>query len=406
MRSPIVAATIVACLACADARDSASIVDSLAALDDAELIRISASELESVPVIPWSETLRLGDAAGANAYPFGQVSSVVAMDSGEIVVFDAGNSEVVLFDSTGNFIRKFGRAGNGPGEFADAAGGALAVAADTIFIMPIGSFHAFSRDGTHYYTAAVDSVRPNEPRRVANSLVNTTAGLMVARIESPRVVTADGESRTDTVRVQIRSATDGYFTRPGLTFPLATSYQFGGWYTHMLFSTLPAYAIARNGRVFYARGQNYIVEVVAPDGSIESRIVGDIPRPRVAKAEYEEQLQKLKEAIAGAPRPHSETPMPLPDPAKIPRAELRSLTGRIIVGDGDTILVERPDLSSLTRKPTDESIWDIIRVDHGIVGRFAMPGGWFTPNDFRGGKVYGILRRDTGEQVVVRYEGG
>jgi len=70
--------------------------------------------LDSVP------DLEIGTIAGEEPYQFSNISSVVAMPDGDIVVVDRGSLEARWFDGRGTFLRAVGGPGRGPGEFVRA----------------------------------------------------------------------------------------------------------------------------------------------------------------------------------------------------------------------------------------------------------------------------------------------
>jgi len=74
--------------------------------------------------LPWVldtvPDLEIGTVAGEEPYQFSNISSVVGMPDGEIVVVDQGSLDVRWFDDRGTFLRSVGGEGRGPGEFVRA----------------------------------------------------------------------------------------------------------------------------------------------------------------------------------------------------------------------------------------------------------------------------------------------
>lgn len=74
--------------------------------------------------LPWVfdtvPDLEIGTIAGEEPYQFSDITSVVAIPDGEIVVVDQGSLDIRWFDGRGTFLRAVGGAGQGPGEFVRA----------------------------------------------------------------------------------------------------------------------------------------------------------------------------------------------------------------------------------------------------------------------------------------------
>jgi len=62
-------------------------------------------------------TLEIGLVEGDEDYLFQDVTSVVRLASGNLVVADGGSSELALYAPDGSFVRRWGGRGEGPGEF-------------------------------------------------------------------------------------------------------------------------------------------------------------------------------------------------------------------------------------------------------------------------------------------------
>ena len=62
-------------------------------------------------------TLEIGMVEGDENYLFQEITSVVRLASGNLVVADGGSSELALYAPDGSFVRRWGGQGEGPGEF-------------------------------------------------------------------------------------------------------------------------------------------------------------------------------------------------------------------------------------------------------------------------------------------------
>lgn len=62
-------------------------------------------------------TLEIGVVEGDENYAFQDVTSVLRLASGNLVVADRGASDLSLYDASGAFVRRWGGRGEGPGEF-------------------------------------------------------------------------------------------------------------------------------------------------------------------------------------------------------------------------------------------------------------------------------------------------
>jgi hypothetical protein len=112
---------------------------SLATRDSAGVAIIESSTPEWADHPPWrlggQPRLTIGTAEGAEEYQLSWIWDAIRLESGVIVIANAGSQELRFYDSVGTFIRSAGRKGQGPGEFGPYAdlrmwrlpGGALAV---------------------------------------------------------------------------------------------------------------------------------------------------------------------------------------------------------------------------------------------------------------------------------------
>lgn len=70
---------------------------------------------------PWTvseaPTLRIGEAAGDEAYTLYNVRAAVRLRDGRIAVVNSGTAQVRIYDETGRHVADLGRRGEGPGEF-------------------------------------------------------------------------------------------------------------------------------------------------------------------------------------------------------------------------------------------------------------------------------------------------
>jgi hypothetical protein len=107
--------------------------------DSAGLAIIESSSPEWAEHPPWrlgaEPRLTIGTAEGSEEYQLNWIWDAIRLQSGVIVIGNAGSQELRFYDSMGTFIRSAGRKGEGPGEFGPYAdlrmwrlpGGVLAV---------------------------------------------------------------------------------------------------------------------------------------------------------------------------------------------------------------------------------------------------------------------------------------
>ena len=370
----------------------------------ADTVRIPTEALLHPLTIILADRFELSGHSDSMSGGFTDVSDLDVTDNGNVVVLEARQSRVYIYDSLGKSLRKFGRAGGGPGEFQTTAILSLAVTSDTIFVLE-RALHAFSHDGKLFYDALVDSVGPGEPRRRVENLEHTRNGLVVVRTHTVLTPTREAHSQVDTSVVQARIESNGFFARPGLAFDGVEAFRFGKVYARKMFGGAPSLAVSRDGRLFYSRGGSFEIQVIGSNGTPLAEIISDVPRPRITASEMRAALvarQRMYDSVVKVSAGSFGSFPPL-DQSRLPREEFRVLIGQIISGSGDSLLVERPDLSSLERGPQDSTVWALIDASTGgVLGQLNKPAG-FVPRVLRNGRIYGLTRDSLGVPSVVWY---
>ncbi len=247
--------------------------------------------------------VRIGEVDGEDPYVFGRVAGVTVGEDGRIYVGDTQALEVRVFSPGGEFLTRFGREGEGPGEFTNISGvgrapEGIAVldgrqARVTVFrpdgevvrtirlerrymVFEYGALMRFDREGRFYDRA-----------RLSSAPMIDSAGVVV--------YSSKGEP-VDTVQVAVIEQDHLVVERggvPRMSFPRP-------------FTARPSLTVGPDGRIYFARGGDYRVTVLSPEGDT-IRVVRRPVEPRpVTAAERDSALEVVEgryRDAAGEPPP-------------------------------------------------------------------------------------------------------
>lgn len=101
-------------------------------------------------------TLEIGVLEGDERYTFQNVTSVVPMASGALVVSDAGAAELMRYSADGTFERRWGGRGGGPGEFG-ALGRAYPWSGDSVAALDQNNGRLSVFDGAGEFARQLDA---------------------------------------------------------------------------------------------------------------------------------------------------------------------------------------------------------------------------------------------------------
>lgn len=253
--------------------------------------------------VPADSGLIIGQTEGPEAYSFGRISGLTVGEDRRIYVGDTQALEVRVFSPDGTFQTRFGREGAGPGEFTNISG--LGHAPDGIAVLDgdQGRVSVFSPDGE-----LLRSFRIQRPYRIYEQFAVMgfdgegrffdRARLSAAPgVDSMGVIvySSDGEV-SDTILVAVIEEDPLVVERDGvriMSFPRPLAPR-------------PSLAIGPGGTIHFARGDEYRVVVLSPEGDSVRVLRRDLqPRP-VSTGERDSamaMIDDLYRQAAGTPAP-------------------------------------------------------------------------------------------------------
>lgn len=317
------------------------------------------------------DSLRLGTVDVQDEYIFASVGDVVIAPNGDIFVFDGIMSHVLRFDKRGRLLGSIGRSGQGPGEFQRPKG--LALATDTLFVLAGVYLHAFTHGGEVLYAERIDEYRSG--LTPLHDIAWTPDGLLgFRRTHSDSV--SDGEEYTDSIIVELRTPTSGELLPTTIALPGRTSHRRGELYVIELFDGMGEYAVGLNGKLIYSHGDEYVLDILEPDGDRIRRVRGAVDLKPVDRSDHREFIRRAVDSHISFPGAPAAPTVGLME--SVPHSPHRAPLGRILAGRDGRALVERPDLAA--RHPIipnpDETIWDLVDLEGSFVGRLTLPAWW------------------------------
>lgn len=233
----------------------------------------------------------IGRMDGAEEEVFGAVTGVVVDADGRIWVADGQASEIRVFGPEGTFLRRVGRAGEGPGEFRNISG--LALAPDGVGALDgqLGRVTVFRPDGgvarTFRLERAYMVLEQGAPMAFDDEGRFFDRARLSLRpfVDSVGVITySPAGEPADTALLGVVLQDDIPVERDGR---LVMSFR-------RPFAPNPSLAIGRDGRIHFARGDAYRIDVVGPAGDTLLVIRrGIAPRP-VGDEERQAALERVR----------------------------------------------------------------------------------------------------------------
>jgi hypothetical protein len=352
---------------------------------------ISATELDTAPMIIPRTALSLdGGEPG-----FVRVSGI-ALDPSGVYVVDSVLHEVVVFCPDGTETRRFGGMGDGPGEFRRPVG--IAILRDTLYVVDARGLNLFTTEGTYIVRYPLNILQVGGAQSfhpAPLSLASDSSGLVISfrvlnastmrngsRSVSIHRLDADGTVREAVAEIRSAQLTKLKNGIEGLPF----------------FSTQRTFAVAPEGRIAVTHQDGVHVDVLTPDGSVQTRLRFDVTRREPSVADVDTVVFRTTRSIddAGLPGP-SERAM-----RRHPRSKYRAIVGPTLAGPGGLLMVKREDLSPIDTWAQDSATWDLIRIDGTVRGRVKLPAG-FRPLVLTSAAATGVITDQQGVQSVVQF---
>jgi hypothetical protein len=324
----------------------------------------------------------IGLVDGPEEYTFGQVAALVIGQDGRIYVGDAQANEVRVFSADGAFVDRFGRAGEGPGEFRNISGLSRAPEGIAVLDGRLARVTVFRPDGSVARSFRLERPYMRMEHRALmrfdrqGRFYDRTALAMQPMVDDAGIVVYhSGGSPVDTVRVAVIEQDHLVVERNGL--PIMSFAR--------PFAPQPSMAVGPDGRIYFARGDDYRITVRAPGGDtlhvIRRRVQ---PRP-VPTQEREAALTLVRERF------HESGAQP---PARIDLPDTKPVIADLVVDDPGNLWV-------LTHGDPDWSHfeWAIHEPGGRYLGAVAMPR--MRVMHIGADRVAGVTTDELGVQRVV-----
>jgi hypothetical protein len=352
-----------------------------------------------------TEELRIGTVAGQPEYQFGQLTYLDVAEDGTIYVMDMQARAVRAYDAQGTYLRTVGRPGSGPGElsqqapfvFVDGEGGLVVPDLGNLRVnrygndgAPAGSFPLQMQAG-----APTRWMMDGSGRLMAQLRGLDVPGMAALAEGDPIVVYDTTGAVTDTVAILPKGQ-----MLEGLTEER---------FSITLFAPEPVWDLAPDGSVVYGMNDEYRILVNGPDGSLQRIISRAVARKPVEEADRNAILRLLRQQYEqfGIPPAQAEQIM-----AGIGFAPYYPAFGQILVGPGETILVQRirsaRDMAAAAGEgvefdPQDMGSpeWEVLDAEGRYLGVVTLPDR-FNPLKVRGDELFGIWRNELDVQYVMR----
>lgn len=389
--------------ACAEADDRGA---TAMVRDSAGITIVENASPDEVPVYAVSRPVfAVGEIAGAEEYELHEVTGVVRLSDGSVVVA-TGGSEIRWFDEAGVFRRRVGREGDGPGEFRRIRY-LRALPSDSLLVFDSNSRRVtvLAPDGAFVGSETI-GIHDEQPVTVAGALLDGTL-LTRTVMETPPV-------STPLYRVRMTFAV----SRDGTVQPLGTYLGpeaalhvdgSGGGIGSVFISVLPfarsVHAAAGPNHFFVGSSDTWQIDVWDAEGRLVRIIRVAIPvapvTDEVRQAYIAGELERRRLAAEARGQPFQEPAVRQQLNAEPHAPALPAFGGLLATADGG---FWARDFTMRDAGPVQES-WTIFDADGRLTARIHMPTA-FTPLHVDGTLVLGVYRDSLDVPYVHAYTFG
>ncbi|MGH7460933.1 MAG: hypothetical protein ACREMA_07885 [Longimicrobiales bacterium] len=288
---------------------------------------------------------------------------------------DRGNNIVRRFDVNGDVRLVIGRPQERRLVFRQPWD--VAAARDSILILDIAATAAGTILKLHLLTSSglprgsVEE-RSGDNRRLGwppRDFVATDRGWLLAKVIPAQTVREPRKGPfIDTVRVFSVEPSTFRLTK-FIDIPVVARYSIGATVASRFMELHPSYAIASDGRIYLNTAGGFVIDVLSRTGRAERRVFGAVDRISVTDADLRAYLAttQAQQTTTQARAAWVEHGMWLG------RAAHRPVIGSMVASRGGRVFVRRLDVESQTAG--NETVWDLINIEDGIVGRLKLPQG-------------------------------
>lgn len=342
--------------------------------------------------------LTIGGIDGPSEGTFGDISGVAVHDDGTIYVLDAMAHKAKVYDASGRFLRSFGGEGDGPGEFRSLA--QIAIRGDTVAVYDDRARRLTVLD---HHGDLIETRAWQVPGWFTFGLEpfgNQAYILALSAMYSASPQPDDGKARLllyrrdgrTPVTLLVTEGADELVERNGDVLTAADT----------PFGRRPVWAVARDGRIAFGRGESYELTVyrIQEDRSGASlRRVGSVSRDLPNRRVQDEDVRRFQARL-----------LENDDlPERLRRAHARLLDAydvpdtwpayrKALFDDRGALWVERvwPTVTE-TR-----SVWDVFDREGSLTGSVTLEGD-VDVQAIVGPYMYGVTRDSLGVAYLKRF---
>jgi hypothetical protein len=339
-----------------------------------------------------TEELRIGKVEGGPEYQFGDLGGVVADSHGRIYALDVMAQEVRVYSPEGTFLHILGGPGSGPGELRGAV--ALFMGpGDTLLVQDNRAFriNRYAPDGTTAggYRIPLDERHPQAFRA-------TESGMIAEQFQYPD---SPGQREPEVpMDAIVRETTGGIVSDTLLSYPSLAARGV------QIYAPEMAWDLTEELELICGVSDDYRIEVRS-GGAVTRIIAKPFFREPISDQEKAAILDRMARAAVEAGATPSWLEMMR---ASTHVGDFVPAFQRIAAGPEETIWVQRvrPVSDLLDEEQPDfhhpgARQWDVFDSEGRLLGVVSMPPR-FTPTEFRGNKIYGVLRDESDVPYAAR----
>ena len=155
--------------------------------------------------------------------------------------------------------------------------------------------------------------------------------------------------------------------------PGTLKYNTGFFIRQKFMAFYPTFGVASDGGIYANELGGYAINVRSSSGNALHRIIGEVDRIPVTDAEFRTYLNESLTRARKDRHEGADAAKELLDHGEwIGKEDFRSVLGQMFASRGGRVMARRLDLEHLAKDAT-QTIWDVISVSDGLLGRLNLP---------------------------------
>lgn len=325
------------------------------------------------PLIEAREIRRIGTVDGADGVQFDRLVAIESHGD-RLYTLDWGDNTVRVVGPDSKLLGEFGGRGEGPGEITYAH---RMIVGDSVWIVDPAAnrLSVFGLEGGFVRDEPLGETH----ERQRHPVVRLAHGWIAEDVDRGR---ARGRERdrlhADSALLAFAYELARYGGDAALGLPMGRSGDFGpaGFRLSPLFEPQGRIAAGPDGRMLHTPGLPYRIDVFDRRGRHVRRIEREHPEAPIRDGLVDQYLEYQRGVLDPLPRSEEWDLMSaayLEIRPELPRPPYRPPVGRLLVGPGGDMLVERPDHDPHPFSPADPTIWDHLGPKGELLGRIRFP---------------------------------